>query len=119
MVQDLEATQQRLRRILYRFDCPAPLAIGEYAMDLLEEPERAEIAVTRVLEDQAVQHLPVVLHERKSVEDANRSRVPVEKLLPEFPSPSVALPVWLDWEVAKLLVPSLTHATKLPEFEVT
>jgi hypothetical protein len=44
MVQDLEATQQRLRRILYRFDCPSSLTIGEYVLDLLGAPSRTEVA---------------------------------------------------------------------------
>ena len=45
MGEGMETTQERLLGILYRFDCPAPLAIGEYAMDILEEPERAEVAI--------------------------------------------------------------------------
>ena len=42
--------------------------------------ERAEIAVPRVLERQAVEHPPVVAHQRKGVEDADRARVAVEQL---------------------------------------
>src|ERR1700704_827699 len=44
MMQGLEATQQRLRGILYRFDCPAPLTLGEYVLDLLAMPARTELA---------------------------------------------------------------------------
>lgn len=44
MVQGPEATEERLLGILYRFDCPSPLTIGEYFMDLLAEPSRTELA---------------------------------------------------------------------------
>jgi hypothetical protein len=44
MMQDLEPTQQGLRRILYRFDCPPPLTIGEYVLDLLGALPRTEVA---------------------------------------------------------------------------
>src|SRR5579859_45382 len=44
MGPDLDATQQRLLGILYRFDCPSTLAIGEYVMGLSQEPERSELA---------------------------------------------------------------------------
>jgi hypothetical protein len=45
MGQDREATQERLLGILYRFDCPSSLTIGEYAMDLLDEPARVEFVL--------------------------------------------------------------------------
>jgi hypothetical protein len=44
MDQDLETTEQRLRRRLYRFDCPSPLTIGEYVLDLLALPSRTAVA---------------------------------------------------------------------------
>jgi hypothetical protein len=44
MVQDLVATEQRLRQILYRFDCPSPLTIGEYVLDLVGAQSRTELA---------------------------------------------------------------------------
>jgi hypothetical protein len=44
MAQGLVDTQQRLIGILYRFDCPSPLTIGEHVMDLLVEPVRTEFA---------------------------------------------------------------------------
>ena len=44
MAQGLEATQQRLMAMLYRFDCPSPLTIGEYVMGLLEDPSRTAFA---------------------------------------------------------------------------
>jgi hypothetical protein len=36
--------QRRLRAALYRFDCPPPESIGEYALEFLVDPERREIA---------------------------------------------------------------------------
>jgi hypothetical protein len=33
-----------LSRLLYRFDCPAPHLLGEYQLDLLEPPQRVELA---------------------------------------------------------------------------
>jgi hypothetical protein len=33
-----------LRAALYRFDCPSPFAIGEYALNLLRDPDRRELA---------------------------------------------------------------------------
>ena len=44
MVQSEEGTQRRLQGILYRFDCPSPLSIGEYVMDLLDAQSRLELA---------------------------------------------------------------------------
>ena len=41
---------------------------------------RAEVAVPRVLERQAVQNLPVRAEQRKRVVDADRPRMPVEQL---------------------------------------
>jgi hypothetical protein len=43
-VAEYARTQQRLRGILYRFDCPSPLTIGEYVLDLLEMRPRMELA---------------------------------------------------------------------------
>ena len=45
MAQGLEATQERLLGILYRFDCPSPLTIGEYVMGLLDEPACTDVAL--------------------------------------------------------------------------
>jgi Putative zinc-finger len=41
---DAEAFEHELRGALYRFDCPDPLALGEYLSDLLEPAERTEVA---------------------------------------------------------------------------
>ena len=38
-----------MRAILYRFDCPSPLTIGEYVLDLLEPSQRTALA-SHVLE---------------------------------------------------------------------
>jgi len=40
----LEATQAGLTRLLYRFDCPDPLTLGEYALDLLGPEQRQQTA---------------------------------------------------------------------------
>jgi hypothetical protein len=48
-VDELEGTQAALRRALYRFDCPAPLALGEYALALLG-PERRQQVAAHVVE---------------------------------------------------------------------
>jgi hypothetical protein len=40
----LEATQAGLTRLLYRFDCPKPLTLGEYALDLLDPEQRQQTA---------------------------------------------------------------------------
>lgn len=37
-------TQRRLRQRLYRFDCPSPQLLGEYALDLLAGAARTRIA---------------------------------------------------------------------------
>ena len=42
--------------------------------------EGAQVAVARVLEREAVQHLSVGAHQRKRVEDANRPRMSVQQL---------------------------------------
>ena len=42
--------------------------------------ERAQVAVARVLEREAVEQPAVRAHEREGVEDADRARVPVEQL---------------------------------------
>src|ERR1700737_132350 len=44
MVQEQNATELTLRGILYRFDCPAPLTIGEYVLDLLPMSSQVEVA---------------------------------------------------------------------------
>jgi hypothetical protein len=44
MAQGLDTTQARLLGILYRFDCPPALSIGEYALDLLERPACTDLA---------------------------------------------------------------------------
>ena len=36
--------EQQLRRALYRFDCPAPQTLGEYALTLLAPPEQRLVA---------------------------------------------------------------------------
>ena len=41
--------------------------------------KRAEIAVARVLERQAVEHLAVGAHQREAIEDADRARVTVQQ----------------------------------------
>ena len=46
MVQGQEATEKRLLGILYRFDCPSPLTIGEYAMDLWQSRHALSFACT-------------------------------------------------------------------------
>ena len=43
MVHGLDTTQARLIGILYRFDCPSTLTIGEHVMELLKEPARAAL----------------------------------------------------------------------------
>jgi hypothetical protein len=42
--QYLAETQARLRQRLYRFDCPSPLELGEYNLDLVPEARRTAIA---------------------------------------------------------------------------
>lgn len=37
-------TQRQLREALYRFDCPSAHTLGEYALDLLIDPQRHQIA---------------------------------------------------------------------------
>src|ERR1700737_213695 len=44
MVQLGNATELYVRSMLYRFDCPSTLTIGEYVLDLLEMPSRTAIA---------------------------------------------------------------------------
>ena len=39
-----ERLETGLRQMLYRFDCPSALTLGEYAMDLVDAVERTEIA---------------------------------------------------------------------------
>jgi hypothetical protein len=36
--------ERRLHLALYRFDCPAPQAIGDYMLDVLVEPDRRHLA---------------------------------------------------------------------------
>jgi anti-sigma factor RsiW len=38
------ATQRRLRRSLYRFDCPSPQELGDYELGLLPPTERTRVA---------------------------------------------------------------------------
>jgi hypothetical protein len=38
------ATERALRALLYRFDCPPAHTLGEYALDLLIDPQRRDIA---------------------------------------------------------------------------
>jgi hypothetical protein len=45
MAQGVEATPERLLGLLYRFDCPSPLTIGEYVLDLLDEPARGDFVL--------------------------------------------------------------------------
>ena len=40
--------ERELRRSLYRFDCPEPLRLGEYELNLLEPEERTRIAAHAV-----------------------------------------------------------------------
>lgn len=48
-VAALGASQAALSRSLYRFDCPEPLRLGEYALDLLE-PEPRRLVAAHALE---------------------------------------------------------------------
>jgi hypothetical protein len=41
---ELRSTQVGLTRLLYRFDCPDPLTLGEYALDLLGPEQRQQTA---------------------------------------------------------------------------
>jgi hypothetical protein len=41
---DAGGFEHQLRRALYRFDCPDPLALGEYQSDLLDMATRTEVA---------------------------------------------------------------------------
>jgi hypothetical protein len=43
-VAEYTRTQRRLRRILYRFDCPSALTIGEYVLDLTDPFTRTQTA---------------------------------------------------------------------------
>ncbi|MDQ6671701.1 MAG: hypothetical protein M3069_13315 [Chloroflexota bacterium] len=43
-MEELDSTQQRLRGMLYRFDCPSPLTLGEYVLDLLAPASRMLVA---------------------------------------------------------------------------
>jgi anti-sigma factor RsiW len=40
----LAELQGRLRQALYRFDCPDPHALGEYALEILDPRQRAQVA---------------------------------------------------------------------------
>jgi hypothetical protein len=43
-VDSLTAVQAALRQTLYRFDCPAPHALGEYELDVVSPDQRVRIA---------------------------------------------------------------------------
>jgi hypothetical protein len=42
--EDLPRFEAQLRQVLYRFDCPSPHALGEYALDLVPMEERVALA---------------------------------------------------------------------------
>ena len=42
--EDLLRFEAQLRQVLYRFDCPSPHALGEYALDLVPMEQRVAIA---------------------------------------------------------------------------
>jgi hypothetical protein len=44
MDEELPRFEAQLRHVLYRFDCPSPHALGEYALDLVPMEERVAIA---------------------------------------------------------------------------
>jgi len=61
--------------------------------------ERAQIAVARVLEREAVQHAAIGPHQRKGIEHANRAGVVVEQLADvRFAEPAVDAAAHLDAE---------------------
>ena len=63
--------------------------------------ERAQVAVARVLERQAVEDAAVGAHQRKRVEDADRARMAVEQLAEvRLAQPAVDAAADLDADVA-------------------
>jgi hypothetical protein len=97
-VDELAGTQAALRRTLYRFDCPDPLALGEYALSLLGA-ERQQQTAAHVVECEActaeLQWLREYLASDPPLPDTvlGRVRRVVATLLTPAPLPSSGLAV--------------------------
>jgi hypothetical protein len=89
-----DALEQRLRRTLYRFDCPDAQMLGEYELDTLDPVERTRIAAHAVDCDECTAELGELrtfLAKPASVPEPaiQRARRIVAKLLPP-PQPGLA-----------------------------
>src|SRR5512143_2988076 len=97
---ELDGFEKRLRSLLYRFDCPPAIEIGEYYLGLVGDPRKAWIA----------EHLETCPH--CALEYA---RLKTFMAQPEQPAaePRVEKPGVLDrikWLVAELVAPPLSGA---------
>jgi hypothetical protein len=80
-----------LRAALYRFDCPSPQAIGEYALNLLRDPERHQLAAHALACDECAEELRG-LREFLATDPPVAERLPWRRVLAAFfpPAPGFA-----------------------------
>jgi hypothetical protein len=100
--RELARAESTLRRVLYRFDCPQPHALGEYELDLLGPGERTAVAA-HVLD------CPRCAEELKTLRDFLRAEPAMpqaEVLVPAWQSPAAGRAGWLERVVATLVAPA-------------